>query len=111
MMSEFKFERFDLGSKEDINFYPSEKGQFCKAEDVIAELATAQAENERLKAQLAETWQPVADGEVIHCACGEVNCFNVHTVTLDGSVLESEDAGITLGNLRLCRKAATVAAE
>lgn len=84
---------------------------FTVVSDLRTERDTLKAENERLKAQLAETWQPVADGEVIHCACGEVNCFNVHTVTLDGSVLESEDAGITLGNLRLCRKAATVAAE
>lgn len=38
---------------------------FTVVSTLRAELATAQAENERLKAQLSETWQPVAAEPVV----------------------------------------------
>lgn len=81
---------------------------FTVISDLRAELATAQAEIVRLKVELAETWQPVSDGHHDISAWDSIDILrNNLTLTANGCRTDMD----LPANLRLCRKAATVAAE
>lgn len=123
-MSEIKRYHLEIGV--DPNGYDEAiavehaEGYYCKADETLAiaaELATATAKIARLKAQLAETWQPVSDG-TYPCAC-EGGCDASFTYETDedyGAILRvkkpTNGEWINLGEYRLCRKvASTVAVE
>ena len=66
-----------------------------------------EAEIARLKAQLAATWQPVADGD-FDCDCSDSECRNKYTVEADGiflTISEGDDfLTVDLGSRRLCKQ-------
>ena len=70
-------------------------------------VTTQASEIARLKAQLAITWQPVADGD-FDCDCSDSECRNKYTIEADGiflTISEGDDfLTVDLGSRRLCKQ-------
>ena len=80
--------------------------------DAFQIISDLRAEVAQLKAQLAETWQPVSDedGERIACACGREGCDASFALDNDDGLLivkrNGQSIEVYVGERRLCRKGA-----